>query len=153
MKTRQVVPALASVFVLASCAILTGGGTPGSDCRTPKCNVDILVDARGNVTFEPDPLKVFVPDSRIVWHLPSGYEFCEEAGDGVSFKQPHSRSQFIDGYATDDGERSPDKKCKKKYHWKDKKTDAKGTRHPYGVKFRDNKGKKFDVDPIIINDM
>lgn len=152
MTTTRWLLALASVVVLSSCASRGGVGVRSPECRTQKCDVDISVDSAGNVTFDPDVLQVFIRDSHIVWHLPAGYEFCPQSGDGIFFKNPKS-GQFVEGYATDDGEPSTDKECKKKYHWKDKKTEPSRTEHPYGVKFRDKAGKRFDVDPIIINDM
>jgi hypothetical protein len=151
MKTIKAALALVCVVLLGSCAAHHHGGRYG-ECETNRCEVAIAIDASGNVTFHPDVLRVFVADSHIVWSLPTGYEFCPAQGDGVFFKN-RENNQFTDSYATDDGRPPSDAGCKKGWHWTDRKTDPKGTPHRYGVNFRDEAGRKFNVDPIIINDM
>ncbi|HEX6707779.1 MAG TPA: hypothetical protein VF169_23750 [Albitalea sp.] len=120
----------------------------GSCPTSRKCEIKVTVEGSIPVV---DPETANVSGSgklRIIWHLPVGYEFDRDQGDGVQFYVP--KTQFQQDYATDDaGGADQGKRKGRHFHWRFENTEK--AKYGYAVQFR--KGSTvYKCDPTINNE-
>lgn len=157
MKTRWAM--VIATFVVAGCATPPSPPPPppatlANDCRTPngKCDVAIRVtepcNDEGKITVDPEILDLAgKKDVTITWELPTGYRFCQNSGDKVTFKYSNLDFQFY-GPEYDDNQGGG---CFRKFKWKDKnEAHTAGTSYSYLLQFTGPNGA-CKRDPFIRN--
>jgi hypothetical protein len=170
MAAKAWVWAVAACVGLLGCAMGLDGGGGGraltDQTCTSKKNCEIGIDApycpifghcTATVDYDRTLLAAGEKDINIVWHLPPGFVFCADLGDGVFLKYPDPDAQFDDKYPTEkmDGAKPSKKECKelRHYHWRGLNTKSK-PKDPYEYKivFHDDAFRKqYWIDPWIIN--
>jgi hypothetical protein len=176
LPTKSSCIALAVCFVLAGCQTTSGeksfffrpAVTPWDCKQNGKCEVTVtstwcplvpssILRCGGSVDYDELHLVQNNTNVKILWHLPSGFEFCPALGDGV-FLKDNDDGQFEDMYATDDQNGGPPhgkKKCKQQrlqhYRWTGVHSTS-GGKYGYTMIFRDGYGNRYFIDPWIYND-
>ncbi len=148
MKSGSLILAALAMCLIAGCAksppdqksgpfLAALGSPPGpsttwTSCQTgEECSIAVTVKP-GDTCYTNDILvdthvALLENTKRIKWTLPSGYEFCKHAGDGVFLKQTVSE-------AADPFDDESKRKCSGDFTWKRKMPDGKP--YEYLLRFR-----------------
>lgn len=97
MKTRALLCAVLAAAIVLGCAptqfALISGAPLVVTCPRAQCDVNVFVDAYGNVTVDATQVNIKVPNTIITWHLRAlpSYEFRSgHPTDSIVFKGPNA---------------------------------------------------------------
>ncbi len=162
MKTKILLSAAMLGIVSTACqmAVAPPGSKAEDNCNgsSKKCRVTVIsIDPntrKGTVDINGLTIDHGAHNVHVFWRLTQSCFFNAAAGDGVFLKKPSDDDgQFSEQFPTDDENENPAPNLKngKKYHWKDKNTNAQVHKYDYKMTFHCDDGAPYDVDPWIQN--